>query len=71
MIINQSEQNTDAVFWGFFFSDCEVLRDQVTEMSAMKEIPNEYVHGFKQEIIALKLKVRDSDLTSEPHAVGS
>lgn len=70
MIINQSEQNTDAVFSGFF-SDCEVLRDQVTEMSAMKEIPNEYVHGFKQEIIALKLKVRDSDLTSEPHAVGS
>lgn len=40
-------------------------------MSAMKEIPNEYTHGFKQEIIALKLKVRDSDLTSEPHAAGS
>lgn len=40
-------------------------------MSAMKEIPNKLVHGFKQKIIVLKLKDRDSDQASESHAVGS
>ena len=43
----------------------------VIEMSAMKGIPNKLVHGFKQKIIVLKLKDRDSDQTSEAHAVGS
>lgn len=37
----------------------------------MKEIPNEYRWGFKHKIIALKLKVRNAALTSEPHIVGS
>ena len=41
------------------------------ERSAMKEMPNKLVHGFKQNIIVLKLKDRDSDQTSESHAVGS
>ena len=37
----------------------------------MKEMPNKLVHGFKQKVIVLKLKDRDSDQTSESHAVGS
>lgn len=63
----QNERKTDT---GFSL-DCEALNYRVIEVSAMKEIPNEHVHVFKQEIIVPKLKDRDSDLTSEPHAVGS
>lgn len=63
----QSEHDTDTVF----SLECEVLNCRVIEMSAMKEIPNKHVHGFKQKIIVLKLKDRYSDQTSESHAVGS
>lgn len=67
MNIIQSEHKTDTVF----SSGCEGLSNRVTETSAMAEIPNERGCGFQQNIIALKWKVGDSDLTSEPHAVGS
>lgn len=51
MNVVQSEHNTDTVF----SSDWELLRGQVTEMSRMKQIPNENVHDFKQKLIVLTL----------------
>lgn len=54
-----------------FSSDCEALNYRVIDVSALKEIPSKHMCGFKQEIIVLKLKVRDSDLTAKPHSVGS
>lgn len=41
-----------------FSSDYEVPSNQVPEMSAMKEIPNGYIWGFKHKIIVLQLQIR-------------
>lgn len=53
-----------------FSSDRQVLSDEVTELTAMKERRNEDTWGSKHEIIVLKLKVRDAALTSKPLAGG-